>query len=174
VPLVFVVSLLPDVDLLLGNVSHRGPTHSLLTASVFFSIPFFLLGVIPVLPYFSAVVSHLVIDSMVGWSKLLWPLTLHDFHFALGINMGTLNEAYFETLLLALFFFVLTLSGDHAVTYRSPYRYLMLVAVPALVVPLVTGYPLTVPSFLLLPHLILLIYVFYSVFHLRVKWHSNL
>ncbi|MGE5637644.1 MAG: metal-dependent hydrolase [Chloroflexota bacterium] len=42
VPAVFVLSIIPDIDILFGGEFHRGPTHSSIVALVIF-IPFFII-----------------------------------------------------------------------------------------------------------------------------------
>src|SRR5512136_2933903 len=64
VPLLFVLSILPDVDILAEHVSglhellpHRGPLHSVLVMLIVF-IPIFAVYRKKALPYFIALISH--------------------------------------------------------------------------------------------------------------------
>jgi membrane-bound metal-dependent hydrolase YbcI (DUF457 family) len=70
------LSVLPDIDVVLESIMmHRGPTHSLITATVAF-IPFFILYRKTVLPYFAAFLSHLLIGDFftANGLQLLWPV----------------------------------------------------------------------------------------------------
>ena len=91
-PLLLVASVLPDIDLLLRFLMHRGPTHSLITLTVLM-IPFFVIYRKRVIPYYAALLSHVLIgDFFTGGIELLWPLsqdwfgTLY-FSIASSINM---------------------------------------------------------------------------------------
>jgi len=97
--LVFIISVLPDIDVVIPFVFHRGPTHSIITASLFF-IPFFIKyrrG----LPYFSALLSHSLIgDFFTAYGcKLLWPLS-NSFYKA---NIGYITYSMEFPIELSLF-----------------------------------------------------------------------
>ena len=91
-PLLLVASVIPDIDLLLRFLMHRGPTHSLITLTVLM-IPFFVVYRKRVIPYFAALLSHVLIgDFFGGGIELLWPLTQNwfgaiNFSVASSINM---------------------------------------------------------------------------------------
>ena len=75
IPLVWIVSLLPDLDELIERyIAHRGPSHSIIFVIIMF-IPVFLIfrrG----LPYFAALASHILIgDYFVPPTQMFWPLT---------------------------------------------------------------------------------------------------
>jgi membrane-bound metal-dependent hydrolase YbcI (DUF457 family) len=74
IPLAWLVSLLPDVDLLIPGLEHRGPTHSIIIALLFF-IPIFIIfkrG----LAYLAVLATHSAIgDYFTAYGcKLLWPI----------------------------------------------------------------------------------------------------
>jgi membrane-bound metal-dependent hydrolase YbcI (DUF457 family) len=75
VPLLFAASVLPDVDLLLRFLIHRGPTHSLVVISVLM-VPFFVIYRKQAIPYYVAMLSHVLIgDFFTGGVELFWPLS---------------------------------------------------------------------------------------------------
>ena len=76
IPLVLVLSIIPDIDILGGEAFHRGPTHSLILAVLVF-IPIFTLFRKQAIPYFLALVSHSLIgDLFIGGNlELFWPLS---------------------------------------------------------------------------------------------------
>jgi membrane-bound metal-dependent hydrolase YbcI (DUF457 family) len=84
-PLLFAASVLPDIDLLLSFLMHRGPTHSLLTITALM-IPFFIIYRKKAIPYYAALLSHLFLgDYFTGGIELFWPLS-HDWFGALNFN----------------------------------------------------------------------------------------
>ena len=102
-PLLFVASVLPDVDLLLRFLMHRGPTHSLITISSLM-IPFFVVYRKQAIPYFAPLLSHVLIgDLFTGGIQLFWPLSASQFG-ALDIDVRSLFSVIAE---LGLFFLTL-------------------------------------------------------------------
>jgi len=66
IPLVLVASMVPDIDLLIPGLEHRGPTHSLILIFLLF-LPAFMLYRERAAPYFVAVVQHSILgDSITG------------------------------------------------------------------------------------------------------------
>lgn len=85
-PLLFTVSILPDVDLILQFLEpaifmHRGPTHSIFTFTVLF-IPFFVFYRKKAVPYYVALLSHSMVgDLFTGGFEMLWPFSEGWFSF---------------------------------------------------------------------------------------------
>jgi len=74
-PLLLLVSILPDIDLALGFITHRGPSHSLIVITLL-SLPFFAVYKKQMVPYYLALLSHVLIgDLITGGSQMFWPLT---------------------------------------------------------------------------------------------------
>ena len=101
-PLVFFLSLLPDLDEFSGRVFvHRGPTHSIVLAFLLF-LPFFLLfnsGYV----YFAALASHSLLGDFFIPSKplekLFWPFSRKWFGASNGLQLFGRNETIFEVIL---------------------------------------------------------------------------
>lgn len=87
-PVIFVASVLPDVDVLFSAyLVHRGPTHSVVVMTVLF-VPVYLClrrG----LPYYFALLSHSLIgDYFTAYGvQLFWPLS-EDWYRASSILRG--------------------------------------------------------------------------------------
>ena len=110
-PLLLTVSILPDIDLLLRFIQHRGPTHSLIMAVVFMTPFFFVYGKVAV-PYFVALASHWLIgDFFTGGTRLFWPFSTSLFG-AFNIDVGSLVNASVELILFVVSLVVLFKSGD--------------------------------------------------------------
>ena len=72
---IWVFSLLPDLDLFIPGVVHRGPTHSVVVALLFFApVLYFYRGG---LPYLVSLLSHSLIgDYFTAYGcQLFWPLS---------------------------------------------------------------------------------------------------
>jgi hypothetical protein len=164
VPVLLVLSIIPDIDILVGVEGfHRGPTHSLITAVLIF-IPFFVLYRQKAIPYFLALVSHgLIGDLFIGGKiQLFWPLSnsfvfLPSPPFPVIFIYSTLNVAI-ESTLFVVATVVLWKTKDFLLFFRNNLSNLVL-ALPIFTVllPTVAGYPLNVPVLLLPSHLFYLI-----------------
>jgi len=168
IPLILVLSIIPDVDILFGNELHRGPTHSLILALIVF-IPFFVLYRRRAIPYFLALISHsLIADFLIGGQLMLfWPLTsqlfgLHDFGFYFAINSPvniTLEWALFAVSTVLMF-----KTGDLFLFFRNKKSNLLLaIPVGTVLLPTLVSYPLQVPLLLMPPHLFYLVLFSISV-----------
>jgi hypothetical protein len=110
-PLLFAASVLPDVDLLLRFLMHRGPTHSLITITVLM-IPFFIIYRRQAIPYYAALLTHILIgDFFTGGIELLWPLSHGWFQFS-NIEVTSLTNQIAELSLFILTVPVMYKLGD--------------------------------------------------------------
>jgi len=113
-PLLFTVSILPDLDLLFPDfLVHRGPTHSLFFAMLVFC-PFFVFYGKKSIPYFVALLSHSLLGDIYGTAMgihLFWPFSdnwVWIFHLS---NAGSISVG-FELALFAISFMVMVLNND--------------------------------------------------------------
>jgi hypothetical protein len=168
VPLILVLSVLPDIDIifnfLLNIEIHRGPTHSIITATLVF-IPFFLLYQQKAVPYFTALISHsLIADFLIGGHlQLLWPLSTRELGFSYIAIDSQVNIAL-EFTLFAIAVFAMWKTRDLIQFFRNRKLNLIL-AIPIFTVllPTFVSYPLSVPLLLVLPHLFYLVLFAISV-----------
>src|SRR5665647_642056 len=97
-PLLLATSVLPDVDLLFRFLTHRGPTHSIITISLLM-IPFFIIYRKQALPYFAAMLTHILIgDFCTGGVMLFWPLS-HEIIGVLNFEVTSLTNQIVELVL---------------------------------------------------------------------------
>ena len=153
IPLVWVSSLLPDIDLLIPGINHMGPTHSIIIA-IF--IPLCLITGREATPYFLAYASHTVLGDLITNNGIwfLWPLTLRRFQVPLPVTCKTTFSANLELALFALFLLAYIITKDYASELHSnATRPLALIPIIALLVPLVFSFPIPVPLRLIPPHL---------------------
>ena len=91
-------SMLPDVDLLLPFMSHRGATHSLAAILILAAVSLYRREL---LPYAASYASHILVGDLVtGGSPLLWPLTNAYIGFNL-LRQPSLPEITVEIILFA-------------------------------------------------------------------------
>jgi membrane-bound metal-dependent hydrolase YbcI (DUF457 family) len=165
-PLLLVASVLPDIDLILRFLMHRGPTHSLITVTVLM-IPFFVIYRKQAIPYFAALLSHIFIgDFFTGGIELLWPLSQGWFE-ALNVYVTSLSSVIVE---LTLFFIALPIMyklGDLQ-TLLKPHNknWALIIPLFAALGPLLTvgrGMESALPSLLVVPSLFCIALFAYSM-----------
>lgn len=152
----FLLGLIPDIDLLIPNLPHRGPLHSIIILTIAF-IPAFAIYKKTSIPYFAALMQHVLIGDFLtgGGIQLLWPIT--QTWYGIGTPMTSLTNILLEWISFLM-------AGAIMLTTRDVYNLLkrhqsnLLLSVPVLTVllPSFLHFPLTVPTSLLIPHLIYL------------------
>jgi membrane-bound metal-dependent hydrolase YbcI (DUF457 family) len=138
--------MLPDIDLLLGilDIQHRTLTHSIVFWSFVFA-PVFLKYRKLVIPYFVAVIQHILLgDLIVGKTAILWPIA--DFRPGLGLPILSPIGLALEAVGLALML-VLVISSKRQVK-KSP-SLLVIAAVPLIAFVLLASLGEFLPPILL-------------------------
>ena len=107
--LVFLLSILPDIDLLIPPLQHRTVTHSIITATII-SLPFIALYRTKAIPYFLALAQHSLIGDFItggvnrinSGTQILWPVTAAM--YGLPIDVFSLTNTILEltTFIIAL------------------------------------------------------------------------
>ena len=154
-PLIFFLSLIPDVDLLIPGLVHRGITHSIIVLTLVF-VPIFLLYQKTSISYFVAITQHsLVGDFFTGRVQMFWPLTSDWYGERIGMLSLTNISIEWASFLLAML--VLTKTNDLRLLVKSGKSNLLL-TVPsgAIFVSSIIGMSETPLMELLIPHLVLL------------------
>jgi len=172
VPLVLVLSVLPDVDIALERlqvpfVEHRHITHSVIVTLIVF-VPFFLVYRKAAVPYFLALIQHALIgDYLTGQVWLLWPFGQS---FSLGIGITSPLNIGLEWSVFVLSLLIMLKTEDMRDFFR-PRKWNLALAIPTFTVLLPTflSVPLEVPVWLIPPHVILTILFSASV--LVEVWH---
>jgi hypothetical protein len=155
-PLLFLASVFPDIDLLIPGLIHRGPLHSVILFCLLF-LPIFVIYKKKAAPYFVAVIQHIIIgDYLIGGDlQLLWPLTSNT--YGLDIGMASLSHIVLEWGLFIVSLAAMIKTKDILSLFK-PHLSNMILAIPILTVllPTVISFPLYVPFALLIPHLVYL------------------
>jgi membrane-bound metal-dependent hydrolase YbcI (DUF457 family) len=175
-PLLLATSVLPDIDLLFRFLTHRGPTHSIITISVLM-IPFFIIYRKKAFPYFAALLSHILIgDFITGGVELFWPLS-HNFFGALNFEVTSMPIAATELVLFLITLPLMIKWGDLKTLAKSHNKNMLLI-IPfgAILGPLLSfgrGQENIIPTLLVIPSLFYLGLFSYSMFIGLKAWHIH-
>ena len=167
-PLIFFLSLIPDVDLLIPGLVHRGITHSIIVLTLVFT-PIFLFYRKNSVPYFVAITQHaLVGDFFTGGIQMFWPLTSN--WYGCGINVLSFTNISIEWASFLLAMIVLTKTNDLQLLFKSQKSNLLL-TIPsgAIFVSSIIGMSKTAPIELLIPHLMFLTIFTFSIMQFLSK-----
>jgi membrane-bound metal-dependent hydrolase YbcI (DUF457 family) len=157
--LVFLLSLIPDIDLIVPGLVHRTVTHSIVVSIIVF-LPFFVFYKARAVPYFLALVQHgLVGDFIVGAQvgvQLLWPLTLA--YYGLPISMYSSVDIVLELSSFLVAGAVMLKTGDVKKLLKGRFSHLSLILPTfTVILPTLIQFPLTVPTTLVVPHIAYLV-----------------
>ncbi|MEM2953613.1 MAG: metal-dependent hydrolase, partial [Candidatus Bathyarchaeia archaeon] len=156
-PLIFTLSIIPDIDILIRFLQHRGPSHSILIAIIIFT-PIFVVLRKNAVPYFIALVQHSLVGDFIvgGGTQLLWPFTSQYYGLEIGIKNPV--NIFFEWATFLMMTMVLLKTQDIQM-FLQPHNLNLLLSIPTLTVllPTLVAFPLDVPPTLLFPHIMFLI-----------------
>ena len=164
IPLVLALSIIPDVDVWLSNfVAHRGPTHSIIMATLVF-IPVLFIYRTKAVPYFVALVQHSLIGDLITGrnNQMLWPATTQ--YYGLNIDIASTTNMALEWTIFLISIIVMIKAKDIAdlLSRRSSN---LILAVPTFTVllPTFVAQPIEVPPALMLPHIAYLVIFLASI-----------
>ena len=162
IPLLFLVSLLPDIDFLLGL--HRGPTHSIIVQTIVF-IPILLAYKKQAVPVFASLIQHSLLGDLLtgsGGIQLFWPITSQ--WYGTQICITNILSISLEWSAFLIFLATLWITKDIKRLFQHNKSGLLLtIPVLALILPALLQFPLAVPTALIIPHLILLAILVLSI-----------
>jgi len=147
------LSIIPDIDIVIPFLEHRGPTHSVLMALMIF-IPIFAVYQKKAIPYFFALIQHSLIGDYIsgGRIQLFWPVTTGYYGIEIGITSQT--NIMMEWIFFVASLGILLATGDMTKLFK-PHTTNLILTVPTFTVlmPTFLSFPLEVPASLILPHL---------------------
>ncbi len=161
-PLVFLASVFPDIDLVIPGLEHRGPLHSVVVYCLLF-LPVFFYYRKRAIPYFVALIQHILVgDLITGETQLLWPVSADM--IGLGVDIASLTNIALEWVLFISCIAIMFKTKDVLLLFKQQSSNLIL-SVPVLTVllPTVVSFPLYVPLELLIPHLVFLTLFVFSI-----------
>jgi hypothetical protein len=162
IPLLFLASVLPDVDLLIPGLHHRGPLHSVMLFCLLF-LPVFVLFKKRAIPYFVALIQHILIgDYLTGWTQPLWPVTTS--WYGLGMEITSLTNILVEWALFLTSTAILFKTKDAWLLFQQhPSNMILAVPVLTVLLPTLLSFPLYVSLELVIPHLSYMALFTYSI-----------
>ena len=153
IPVVLVLSVIPDIDILVPAIEHRGPTHSIIVAFIVF-VPIFAVYRKKAAPYLIALVQHSLIGDYIAGRQiqLLWPTTTQC--YGTGINIRSQTNTAIEWILFLISIIIMLKTRDTAKLFQ-PHNTNLILTVPTftLLLPTFLSFPLQVPTWLTPPHL---------------------
>ena len=165
VPLLFLTSIILDVDILIPTLAHRGPTHSLVL-SLMALVPCYLIFGRKVIIYFLSICSHSLLGDLFFTGRaqdvqIFWPLTLKGYS-GLSIPMG--YDVPLEWLFFVLSMGVMVCVRDLEKMFEPhPINLILTIPVLTIIMPVFLGFPPGVPSDLFIPHLVYLAIISFSI-----------
>jgi hypothetical protein len=172
-PLLFLVSVAPDIDFLIPGLTHRTITHSVVIY-VLFSIPLFFKYGRKTFPYLMAVCSHSFADYLGAPTESLWPFYTPAFYPIIRVAL-TVTITNFELIGFLISIPYMFKTEDLTRRLLKPHFANFLLAIPSIEIlgVLLFGFefPYPVPLVLIVPHLAYLI--IFSVSFL-IDLHANL
>jgi membrane-bound metal-dependent hydrolase YbcI (DUF457 family) len=174
-PLLLATSVLPDVDLLFRFLTHRGPTHSIITIFILM-IPFFIIYRKQALPYFAAMLTHILIgDFFTGGVMLFWPLS-HDLFGALNFEVTSLTIEVLELVLFLLIVPIMYKMGDLQTLLKPNNKnWALIIPLGSVIGPMIwlgRGSEGSLPALLILPSLFYVALFTYSLY-VWLKWRPT-
>lgn len=152
IPLVLLLSVIPDIDMLIPQLQHRGPTHSIITAVIIF-IPFFIIYKKKATPYFTALTQHFLIgDFIVGDVQLFWPV--NTLFYGMEIDIRSPINITAEWILFTVSVSILLKTNQIATFFKPHHSNLLLfISLPTVFLPTFLSFPLEASTWLIPPHL---------------------
>jgi len=162
IPLLFLMSVLPDIDLLIPGLHHRGPMHSAILFSLLF-LPIFILYKKRAIPYFVALTQHILIgDFLTGSTQLIWPITTN--WYGLGMEIMSLTNILIEWALFLTSTAILFRTRDvWLLLQQHPSNMILAIPVLTVLLPASVRFPTYVSLELLIPHLIYIALFTFSI-----------
>ena len=155
IPLLFLASILPDIDLLIG-LEHRGPTHSLIVYIIVFVPAFWMFGK-QVVPFFVSLASHSLLGDLFtgGGVQMLWPAVTERYGAQIQITSALNISLEWIAFLMSMTLLMKT-RDITSLFHHHPSNLLLTIPVAAIILPAFLSFPLVVPLALVVPHLVFL------------------
>ena len=160
IPLLWIISLAPDIDFLIPSLQHRGPTHSLILV-ILLMMPLILTRSSKSTPYFAALATHSVGDYITnGGAQILWPLNAQWYKIKWALSITNPLEPLLEVSLFVILVALLFSTKDIKRLIQSKnVSNIYILPLTAILFLSALRYPIPIPSILTLPHLALLIII---------------
>ncbi len=173
IPLVMVLSIIPDADIIVDKLTgahlHRGPSHSVIVATLAF-VPFFIVYRRKAVPYYLALISHaLVGDFFIGGNvQLLWPISNAKFGFTFLSVFSPINIALEMSLFLVAMLVMYRTSDSKVFFSSNKSNLLLIIPIFTVLMPTLIGFPFSAPLLVTEPILAVAHLVYLVLFSIAV------
>jgi membrane-bound metal-dependent hydrolase YbcI (DUF457 family) len=153
---VLLLSLLPDIDMIIPGLEHRGPTHSIVICTLVF-LPAFMIYNKRVIPYFASLAQHSLIGDLMtgGGVQILWPLTTN--WYGAGIEITNLTNIILEWIVFLTALTIMLKTKDLWKLFQHhPSNLLLTIPALTVILPVFLRFPVVIPVELVIPHLVYL------------------
>ncbi len=181
-PLLLVVSVIPDIDLILQFQNetlfmHRGPAHSIIAFTVLM-IPLFIIYRKQAVPYYAALLSHSLIgDYFTGGLELFWPVSQGWFGFE-NIDVRSLAPVTAEIVLFGIALAIMLKTKDlQSLLKPNKYNFALFIAFGAVLGPMLQvggASESFLPALLVVPSLFCLVLFGYSMINTLIHKRNPL
>ena len=157
IPVLLALTILPDIDLLMPGIRHRGPTHSIILI-ILLSLPFLIAYGKTTIPYILATVQHSLIGDYLtgGGIQLFWPI--NQKWYGLGTYPLSSTNIAMEWISFLASLALMSKIGDlHGLLKPHPLNLILLIPIGSIYSPMFLGFPIPVPNELIIPHVIYLV-----------------
>jgi membrane-bound metal-dependent hydrolase YbcI (DUF457 family) len=156
------LTILPDIDLVIPGIRHRGPFHSIFVIILLF-LPFLITYKKTVIPYIIATEQHILSDYIAGGGvQMLWPLNQNWY----GLKISISNPiAIITEWILFLGCLALMIKTRNLLELLKPHlsNLILLIPIGSIFSPVFLHYPINVPNELIIPH-----FIFLAIFSLSI------
>lgn len=152
--MIFLFAVLPDIDLFIPLLEHRGPTHSITALTITLILTSLLIGR-KAIPYSMAYLQHIVPGDYIsdGGIQLLWPFDMQ--WYGLEINQGIGIAISIELTAFIVSILLMWKTRDlERLFHPKALNLILLIPLIALSSPLIVKFPIPVPPSLIPPHLV--------------------
>ena len=160
IPMLFLASILPDIDFLIPGLMHRGPMHSIILYVLVF-VPVIIFYSKTGIIYFLCVVQHLLIGDFLTAGQgqgiqLLWPLTSN--WYSAGIPLLSAISVYLEwVFFITCFTWMFKALDIRRLLLPHPSNLVLAIPILSILLPVFFDIPLPAPFLLLVPHIVFLV-----------------
>jgi len=151
IPILFALTILPDIDLIIPGLEHRGPTHSIIVIALS-SLPFLVFYRKSAIPYMLAAFQHVLVgDYLIGGIQLFWPINQR--WYGLYYCPESILSELLEWILFAASLLLLFRTNDIRGILEPHKLHLVLILPIVAVISPLFQFPIRLPNVLLIPHL---------------------
>jgi len=151
----FALAILPDIDIIIPEIRHRGPFHSIFVIALFF-VPLIIAYKKTAIPYIIATEQHVLSDYIAGGGEqLLWPVNQNLYGLKISLSNPIVIMSEWILFLGCLTIMIKTRDLQELIKPHLS-NLILLIPIYSTFSPVFLQYPINVPNELIIPHLFFL------------------